>query len=231
MERDWQRVHREGSLLHRELHDLTADATGLHATTRMFAAGLEQINLSMEQFEARTRRSVWNFRVRHVFDPSGRVEQLDKRSARRGVQALEIIAPYVYESCRVPELMPPCTLIGPAAFQGIILDANTLLYAGPDTPAGRPTGWMTRDPAIVERALKLWEAIRSLARPIPRRAGLPAETMAIGKLVARGLSNRDIADRVKLSPRSVERHILTLERHLEVADRTALAALIAGAGR
>lgn len=231
MDRDWARVHRVGAALHRDLQELTADTTKPPATIRLFASGLEQITRSLAYFESRTRTSMWNLRVRTALDLDGYIEDLDARSAARGLQMIQVISPYSYEACPVPGLIEPGTLMGPTAFQGILLDGDTFLFAGANTPTGRPTGWVTRDPAILRRALRLWNDVHSLSRPIPAPTGPDQDALAIGKLVARGWSNRRIAAATHLSVRSVERHIAALERQLRVPDRAALAALIAGTGR
>lgn len=231
MAADWERVHRAGCLLQRDLLELTGAETPPAPAARMFGSGSDEIARRMAFFEERTRNSLWNFRDRAVFDPHGYIEQLDARSRARGVREIDIISPYVYESCAVPGLIRPGTMIGPAAFQGIILDGGVVLFAGSPTPKGQPTAWVTQHRSIVDRTLTLWDEIRRLAKPIPARTGPDRDELRIAELIARGHTNRRIAATVGVSVRTLERRIAALERHLKVSDRAELAALIATTGR
>jgi len=53
----------------------------------------------------------------------------------------------------------------------------------------------------------------------------------IGKLVAIGLTNRQIAERLYLSPRTVEAHVARLLAKLDVATRAAVANALTGDDR
>ena len=62
----------------------------------------------------------------------------------------------------------------------------------------------------------------------PRRRSAPGADLTvrereIAKLVAVGLTNREIAERMYLSPRTVEAHLARLFAKLGVATRTAVA--------
>ena len=65
-------------------------------------------------------------------------------------------------------------------------------------------------------------AIRAAAQPLP----LTAREREITTLIAAGLSNREIAERLQLSIRTVEGHIYRACSKLDVADREELAALL-----
>ena len=65
-------------------------------------------------------------------------------------------------------------------------------------------------------------AIRSAARPLP----VSAREREIAGLVAAGLSNRDIADQLTVSVRTVEGHIYRACIKLDVADRDELAKIV-----
>ncbi|MFI6739235.1 response regulator transcription factor [Nonomuraea sp. NPDC050451] len=61
----------------------------------------------------------------------------------------------------------------------------------------------------------------------PRRLGLLTEReREIAELAAEGKRSREIADRLFLSPRTVEAHLASVYRKLEVSSRTALAAVL-----
>ncbi len=66
-----------------------------------------------------------------------------------------------------------------------------------------------------------------LARPVPRSSGRPAglsdrEVEVLG-LVARGLSNREIAQRLVVSPRTAEHHVQHIDAKIGVSSRAAAA--------
>ncbi|PRC43133.1 helix-turn-helix transcriptional regulator, partial [Mycobacterium sp. ITM-2017-0098] len=65
-------------------------------------------------------------------------------------------------------------------------------------------------------------AIKAAARPLP----LTPREREIAELVAAGLSNRDIAEQLILSVRTVEGHVYRACFKLDVADRDELAKLI-----
>ncbi|PRH76430.1 LuxR family transcriptional regulator, partial [Streptomyces solincola] len=52
----------------------------------------------------------------------------------------------------------------------------------------------------------------------------------VARLVAQGRANRDIAESLVLSPRTVEHHVASIMRKLNVASRTAITGVRAGAG-
>jgi DNA-binding CsgD family transcriptional regulator len=80
--------------------------------------------------------------------------------------------------------------------------------------------------------------LRAAGAPMPRRgrgeSSVPAALRALGvtsrevdvlKLVADGLSNRDIGSRLFLSPKTVERHVGSLLHRTGATDRSALGEL------
>ena len=82
--------------------------------------------------------------------------------------------------------------------------------------------------------------LRAAGVPLPRRAsaqdGVPDELRAAGvttreldvlRLIAEGMSNKDVAETLYLSPRTVEKHVERLLLKTGAANRTALAALLA----
>ena len=66
-------------------------------------------------------------------------------------------------------------------------------------------------------------AIRAAARPLP----ISSREHEIAALIAEGLSNREIADKLTVSVRTVEGHIYHACTKLDVSDREQLAALVA----
>ena len=80
----------------------------------------------------------------------------------------------------------------------------------------RPTGWPSQCGGIRTPALDL------AAHPLP----LTVREREIANLVAAGLTNRDIADRLTVSVRTVEGHLYRACIKLDIADREELAAMI-----
>ncbi|MBH0778123.1 LuxR C-terminal-related transcriptional regulator [Nocardia bovistercoris] len=70
-------------------------------------------------------------------------------------------------------------------------------------------------------------ALRQAAQPLP----LTAREREIANLVAAGLTNRQIADRLTVSVRTVEGHLYRACAKMDVTDRESLGALIRGAPR
>lgn len=115
---------------------------------------------------------------------------------------------------------------------------------------GAPAVWLREALGFFEDAGldNLARACRSLLRkagaPVPRRAGAPSdvgpELARLGitrreadvlNLIAGGLSNKDIADRLYLSARTVEKHVERLMLKTNTANRTQLAAVAGVAAR
>ncbi|PQM45246.1 Transcriptional regulatory protein LiaR [Mycobacterium talmoniae] len=65
-------------------------------------------------------------------------------------------------------------------------------------------------------------AVRSAARPLP----VTSREREIAALIAGGLSNREIAERLTVSVRTVEGHIYRACIKLDVADRDELAKIV-----
>ena len=88
------------------------------------------------------------------------------------------------------------------------------------TPAGRPCA------AHSTRARELARTVPGLTRP-PR--WLPVELSTseeqIAKLASRGLTNRDIAGALGISPKTVENHLGNAFRELGITSRTDLPAI------
>jgi DNA-binding NarL/FixJ family response regulator len=91
------------------------------------------------------------------------------------------------------------------------------------------------DPAGTERALR--DVEDSLIRASAEKLGLDAQDLAIAELLAQGCSNREIGERVHLSPSTVKDRVSKLMRALdarsraEVVARAARQGLIVGDGR
>jgi DNA-binding NarL/FixJ family response regulator len=111
---------------------------------------------------------------------------------------------------------------------------------------GAPARWLTESEAFFDRhgLQPVASACRSLlrkcgARPpaLRARARVPEPFLAAGvteremevlAVLSDGLSNKEIAARLYLSPKTVEKHVASLMNKLEVRSRTQLAAMAAG---
>jgi DNA-binding CsgD family transcriptional regulator len=110
---------------------------------------------------------------------------------------------------------------------------------------GEPVAWLRiAEGFFAARGYdKVARACRALLKeagaPAPRRgrgdSAVPAELRALGvtsremdvlKLIAKGLPNREIAERLYLSPRTVEHHVASLLRRTGAPSRAALAAVV-----
>jgi PAS domain S-box-containing protein len=84
------------------------------------------------------------------------------------------------------------------------------------------------DPAGTERALRGVED--SLIRASAEKLGLDAQDLAIAELLAQGCSNREIGERVHLSPSTVKDRVSKLMRALDARSRAGVVARAARQG-
>ena len=95
---------------------------------------------------------------------------------------------------------------------------------------GDPARWLTgAEPGFEHRGLgRLAERCRELlkeSQPNPWVAkGVTAREADVLRLVIAGLANKEIAARLSLSPRTVEKHVESLMRKMDTRTRTGLAA-------
>jgi DNA-binding CsgD family transcriptional regulator len=87
------------------------------------------------------------------------------------------------------------------------------------------SGWAERTRAVLERA----GGVARPAQPL-RSDDLTAQELRIARHAAAGLRNREIAALLYLSPRTVEWHLQSAYRKLDVSNRTQLAAVLASEG-
>ncbi len=112
-----------------------------------------------------------------------------------------------------------------AALNAARVSAETLAATLPDDPD--PGGGPSLRAQFMARALAL---IPSLPAATPRQTakerygGLTAREREVATLVAQGLSNRDIADRLTISERTAERHVANIMLKLDFNARTQIAA-------
>ncbi len=87
------------------------------------------------------------------------------------------------------------------------------------------TGW-------AERARRALAAASGVERPAPERRSdeLTTQELRVARHAAAGLRNREIAAAMYLSPRTVESHLQSAYRKLDVGNRTQLAAVLAAEG-
>jgi DNA-binding CsgD family transcriptional regulator len=152
--------------------------------------------------------------------------------AGRGDDALAALAPDLVEEQRVEAL-------GPWAAVALALLASAALRDG----WGDGERWMRHALALLDSRglaeMASWcrAVLRAEGRPVPRRRGdtaPPSDLRALGvtsrevdvlALVAAGASNKEIAGRLHLSPRTVERHVSNLLTKTGATDRRALGRL------
>ena len=114
---------------------------------------------------------------------------------------------------------------------------------------GDPARWLREALAFFEGEGQqhLTTACRALLRragvPVPRRGrgmsdvppwlrsrDVTSREADVLALVREGLSNRDIGERIHISPRTVEKHVASLLLKLGAENRTRLVAVVAGLG-
>jgi DNA-binding CsgD family transcriptional regulator len=110
---------------------------------------------------------------------------------------------------------------------------------------GHPAEWLRESLSFFEEGGhdRTVQACRALLRragaPVPRkgrgesrvperlgRRGVTSREMDVLRLVGQGIGNRQIGERLFLSPRTVETHVASLMRKLDVSTRADLAAMI-----
>ena len=74
-------------------------------------------------------------------------------------------------------------------------------------------------PPLEERVLSLQQRASLLAKPLLFPGGLTEREVEVVRLIAQGKTNRDIAEELVLSQRTVQRHIANLYRKINVHNR------------
>ncbi len=176
--------------------------------------------------------SIWRSLAPHVGEvPRGAVEWLviqadhamlamlagDRASA---ATLLDLLSPFAHHQVR-PSAMAPSS--GPVA----LVLGRLAAFLGDD----RADGWLREAVTRAESVLASWPADQARAAladldrpfsPLSRREG------QIARLVARSMTNRQIADELVVSERTVEQHVRSILRKLGVANRTGVAAWVTG---
>jgi DNA-binding NarL/FixJ family response regulator len=80
-------------------------------------------------------------------------------------------------------------------------------------------------PSVTRRLIAEFAARRDPAEPPPALAELTEREREVTRLVAEGLTNREIADRLVISPLTAKTHVSNVLRKLGCRDRAALVAL------
>jgi DNA-binding CsgD family transcriptional regulator len=78
------------------------------------------------------------------------------------------------------------------------------------------------------RSLGVRRRVGSLRRPERGWASLTDSEMAVARLVAEGLTNRDVAERLFISPHTVSGHLRNIFLKLNVKSRVGLARVVSG---
>jgi DNA-binding NarL/FixJ family response regulator len=80
-------------------------------------------------------------------------------------------------------------------------------------------------PSVTRRLIAEFAARRDPAEPPPALAELTEREREVTRLVAEGMTNREIADRLVISPLTAKTHVSNVLRKLGCRDRAALVAL------
>lgn len=100
-------------------------------------------------------------------------------------------------------------------------DIRPHLIADAASPT-EPAHGMTRDDAaLIVLVLALLGGMDGAASPPPEEARLSARQRQVIRLVARGMTNVQVAEALFISPRTVERHLTTIYNKLGISSRNA----------
>lgn len=155
---------------------------------------------------------------------AGRLESLAKRVDG------DLAARYARHAAAVSAADPDALDAASAEFESAGLLLSAADSAAQAVPLHDRAGQRRKSAESVARALRLADrcggastpAIRSAARPLP----VTGREREIAALVAAGMSNREIAERLTVSIRTVEGHIYRACIKLDVADRDELAKIV-----
>ena len=84
--------------------------------------------------------------------------------------------------------------------------------------------------AGIREAGRLEDGASDESAPSGLAAALTKAQLAVAELVGRGLTSKEIAETLYLSPRTVDNHLAQIYRRLDITSRAKLAALMADAG-
>jgi PAS domain S-box-containing protein len=139
-------------------------------------------------------------------------ELIGRQGVARDISALKALQAQVAEKSERIELMEGQTRVAMDLYRRI---------------ADLTLAWPT-DPGGTERALRGVED--SLIRASAEKLGLDAQDLAIAELLAQGCSNREIGERVHLSPSTVKDRVSKLMRALDARSRAGVVARAARQG-
>ncbi|MBD3783350.1 MAG: helix-turn-helix transcriptional regulator [Micrococcales bacterium] len=187
---------------------------------------------AFRRLEAGTRQSLWNMQkdVRPSFNR--RIHDLTESSRARGVDER-----FVHERSGVlrnPLLtsFEPTARLAPVSTQMLVVDGRYLVVPG---AAGRhtSTAFGTADPELVRLGREAFEEVWA-ASVGWQEAGLlpplPDRRFQVAVLLLDGFSDREIAERVEVSPRTVSVEIRAIVEWLGARNRTHAIAMLVGAG-
>ncbi len=206
-------------------------ATHPASSVRLLGSGMDGITKGLARVEPLAKRSVWGMQPIMRFDPDDPADELDERSARRGLSLQQLISEY---ALTVNPLLPsinPQIRVAPVAVPCILVDEAAAILAGPSDAMGRPTAWLVTDPSILELARAAWEMTWAASAPVSDRSGgaVSRRQLEVARGLVKGVKDAALARQLGVSPRTVVADVGRLLEHLGARSR-AEAVFILGGG-
>lgn len=147
-----------------------------------------------------------------------RMKRVDGATATAAVRALEDAPPVlVLTTFDDDEVLSAALRAGAAGFQLKAAPAEDLIRAAREVAAGN--SWL--DPAVTERVLAAYRSRPAAAASPPPAGPLTARETDVLTLVANGLTNGEIAERLYISEATVKTHVTHIFTKLGLRDRAA----------
>lgn len=187
---------------------------------------------ALRDIAARTTSTLWNVQPRYSVRSMRETRALDDASKRRGVALRFVTTTTALRRAPLMTSYVPFAHIAPVTQPLIVADGRVALVPGPPGTSDEPTIWATTEPRVVARAVRVYDDLWRAATPAVPEGQDPPFTprmVELGLLLVDGATDRQIAERLNVSQRTVSNEVRELIDRLGATNRTHAIALIAGA--
>jgi DNA-binding CsgD family transcriptional regulator len=187
---------------------------------------------AMADLAARTTSTLWNAQPRYSMRTIRQSRGLDEATRRRGVAVRFVTSSAATRHAPLMTSYAPFARIAPVTQPLIVADGRIALVAGPPGTSDEPTIWAVTEPRVVARAVRVYDDLWRAATPAVPEGEEPPFTprmVELGMLLVDGATDRQIAERLNVSQRTVSNEVRELIDRLGATNRTHAIALIAGA--